>query len=164
MKLDLIDKAFDFLTVNPEVYNPGFPMKVRNKVLCASAKNSVDNLLSFDKVDSKRLLYITSVTQGVLDSFYQHEYGTTTDFLGAIILMGFKQSPKNYQRCFYSAKSKVNYSLVAQYMLGTNENLTSFFLNADKYFKTSTDKFGIVTQDLSVETMAETLYQITKEG
>ena len=42
MKLELIDSALHYCEQNSSQYNPGFPMKVKNRVLCASPKNRVE--------------------------------------------------------------------------------------------------------------------------
>lgn len=167
MKLELIDLALHYCEQNPSQYNPGFPLKVKNRVLCASPKNRVETCGKINDwyVDSKRNMHIESMNRSVLQSFEDADFGTQTDFLGAVILMACQKSLKHYTSLFYTRNSKIAYVRVAQEILCVDTNLTGVFLNSDKLFPNiKVDNIGGAEQDLSPRTVAEVLYQVCKQG
>jgi hypothetical protein len=167
--LKLLKASLDFLSESTEIYNPGFPLKVRNRVICASEQNNSDNLdltTPGFKINSKHRVSLYSINDEVLESFEKKEKGTQTDFLGAVLLCAYRDYYKLYARQFNTPKTKVSYTQLVERILGINSSLTGVFLNSIDLFPANSQMMLVdyESQDLSPENVYKVLKCLVMKG
>lgn len=163
--MKLIDEALQFIEERPEIYNPGFPIKVRNSVISASSLNSYPRVIlagskKCGSVHVRHEVKLTDFSDTMFKSFIKQDKGTQTDFLGAIMLVAYQRHYKLISSCFFTRNSKMSYPILAQRLLDTDVYMTPFFINSEKLFPSFTDRDFVTSQDLSPVNCARVLKEL----